>query len=241
MSLPVKDRVRTLIAEARARLEAGFVREAADIFGRVLLVEPRHRQAGRGLKRARALLAENERRLDAAFEEARRAADAGENERARQLLERVVSEGGDSVPALALLDRLDARRGRLDSLASWASPTARTVGRSAGRRPTPRFRQVLVGVWTLGLVTLAVSLAFSWDRLVDTLVSTPAPTSTAIAPPLGEPEMTSGEVAVSRAREMMARGDLATALVILEDVSPTDAEYPFARRLHAQIVSALPR
>jgi Tfp pilus assembly protein PilF len=97
----------------------------------------------------------------------------------------------------------------------------------------------LVGVWTLVLVTLAVSLAFSWDRLVDTLVSTPTPTSAAIATAPAEPEVTAGEIAVSRAREMIARGDLATALVVLEEVSPTDAEYPFARRLRAQVVAAL--
>jgi hypothetical protein len=239
VSLPVKDRVRALIEEAKARLDAGLVREAADIFGRVLLLDPRHRQAGRGLERARALLAEKERRLDVALEEARSAVDAGENDRARQLLERVVQEGGDAPPALALLDRLDAHRGRLDSLAPWSSTTASPVGRPAGRRPTPFWRQALVGAWTLVLVTLAVSLAFSWDRLVDTLVSTPAPTSAEIAPAPGEPEITAGEIAVSRARELVARGDLTTALVILEEVSPTDAEYPFARRLRAQVVAAL--
>jgi Tfp pilus assembly protein PilF len=239
VSLPVKDRVRTLIEDAKARLDAGLIREAADIFGRVLLLDPRHRQAGRGLERARTLLAENERRLDAAFEEARRAMDAGENDRARQLLERVVREGSDAAAAMALLDRLDARRGRLDALDLRPPVTAGPEARAAGRRPAPRWRQVLVGVWTLVLVTLAVSLAFSWDRLVDTLVSTPTPTSAAIATAPAEPEVTAGEIAVSRAREMIARGDLATALVVLEEVSPTDAEYPFARRLRAQVVAAL--
>ena len=183
-------------------------------------------------------MAENERRLDVALEDARRAVEAGENDRARQLLERVVREGGDSAPALALLDRLDARTGRLDSLTQWWSSAVSPTGRPAGRRPTPFWRQALVGAWTLVLVTLAVSLAFSWDRLVDTLVSTPAPTSAAAPPGAAEPEVTAGEIAVSRAREMVARGDLTTALVVLDGVSPGDAEYPFARRLRAQIAAA---
>jgi len=239
LSLPVKDRACALIEDAKALLDAGSLREAADIFGRVLLMDPRHREAGSGLERAQALLAENERRLDAELEDAARALDAGQSDRARELLDRVVREGGDIGRAQALLDRLDGRTGRLDSLGHGAA-VASAAGRPVGRGPTPLSRQALVGAWTLVLVTLAVSLAFSWDRLVDTLVSTPAPASAAIAPPTSEPEMTPGEIAVSRARELVARGDLSTALVILEEVAPTDAEYPFARRLHAQILAAFP-
>jgi hypothetical protein len=239
LSLPVKDRVRVPIAEAKALLDAGSLREAADIFGRVLLLDPRHREAGKGLKRAEALLAENERRLDADLEDATRALRAGQDDRARVLLDRVVREGGDGGRALALLDRLDGRTGRLDSLGQ-GTRVASAAGRPVGRRAAPLSRQALVGAWTLVIVTLAVSLAFSWDRLVDNLVGTPAPASAAIAPSTTEPDVTPGEVAVSRARELVARGDLSTALVILDEVAPTDAEYPFARRLREQVVAALP-
>jgi hypothetical protein len=238
LSFPVDDRVRALVEEANALLGAGLSSEAADIFGRVLLVDPTHREAMHGLDRARQLLAEKERRLEACVEDATRAAKAGENETARRLAEQALREGGDAARVQVVLDRVDERSGRLDSLAS-VPKVARAAYRPVVQRRTPPSRQVLVAFWTVAFVTLAVGLAFSWDRLVGDLVSAPAPESALIAPPQGESETTPGDVAVRRARELVARGDLAAALVILDDVSPADPEYPFARRLRSQVAVAV--
>lgn len=238
MSLPVDDRVRALVEEAQALLRAGLSNDAADIFGRVLLLDPRHPEASLGLDRARQVAAEKERRLEACLEDASRAADTGENDVARHLVEEALRDGGDATRAQTVLDRVDERTGRLDSLGR-RTVEVQGARRATPRRPPPVSRQALVAAWTLAFVTMAVGLAFSWDRLVGDLVSTPAPESSSIVAPRTEPDMTAGEIAVNRARELVARGDLATALVILDEVSPTDAEYPFARRFRAQVAGTL--
>jgi hypothetical protein len=239
VSLPVEDRVRALVEEAKALLGSGLSNDAADIFGRVLLLDPRHLEASRGLDQARELSAEKQRRLEACLEDASRAADTGRNDVARQLAEQALRDGGDAGRAQTLLDRVDDRAGRLDSLGGILPTEGRIALRAPLRRPAPVSRQALVAAWTLAFVTMAVGLAFSWDRLVGDLVSAPAPESPSIMATAPEADVTAGAVAVSRARELVARGDLATALVILDEVSPADAEYPFARRLRSQVSAAL--
>ncbi len=240
MSLPVEDRVRALVEEAKGLLGSGHASEAADIFGRVLLLDPRHQEASLGLNRAHQHSAEKQRRLEACLDDASRAADTGERAVARQLVERALQDGGDAARAQSVLDRVDERAGRLDSLGTLPAEV-RPAGRVALRRPPPLSRQALVAGWTIVFIASAVGLAFSWDRLVGDLVSTPAPESSSIVGSGHGPDGTAGEIAVSRARELVARGDLATALVILDEVSPEDAEYPFARRLRAQVAAALVR
>ena len=238
MSLPVDVRVRTLLAEAAALLDRGLFREAADIFGRVLLSDRDHTEARSGLERAQSSLAEGQRRTEARIQEAQEALRVGETATVRAILDELAQEGDDLQEAQALLDRLDGRVGRVESAAPALVPGP--AAPRGGPKGAPLSRQALVAVWTLAFVTLAVGLAFSWDRLVDRLVSNPAPASASISTLAPEPEMTAGEIAVSRARELAARGDFKTALVILEEVSPQDAEYPFARRLRAQVLAALP-
>jgi hypothetical protein len=58
-------------------------REAADLFGRVLLRDPGNAEARRGLERARASVRETERALEAQLEQAGRAWEAGDEARAR--------------------------------------------------------------------------------------------------------------------------------------------------------------
>jgi len=232
LSLPVDGRVRALLEDAAALLDRGLCREAADIFGRVLLLDRGHEEARRGLERAQSLLAEGQRRTEERLEAAEEALRAGET--AKEL----VGEGDELHGPEVLLDRIDGRADRLEASTSTLDPTS---GDQPMRpRTAPFSRQALVAVWTTAFVTLAVGLAFSWDRFVERLVSNPAPASASIPTPPSEPEMTAGEIAVSRARELAARGDLNTALVILDEVSPQDAEYPFARRLRAQVLAELP-
>jgi hypothetical protein len=77
------------------------------------------------------------------------------------------------------------------------------------------------------------------------LAGAPAPVGPVASPPsswAATPSLsaaTPGERAISEARRLGERGDLAGALAALERVMPQDPAYPFARRLHGQAAEAL--
>jgi FimV-like protein len=205
------------------------------MFGRVLLLDSECKEAREGLDESRAQLAEERRLMDSRLEQARGAIERGDPERARSLLEDVVREGGDRDRAHALLDRLDWRPGRIEP--APASGADRTV---LDRAPAPSnapSRQAVVAAWTVLLVTLALSLGFSWEDFVARLVRNPAPTSASVPPSTPAPRMAAQ--ALSDARELLDRGQPAAAIAILDGVAPTEPAYPFARELRRQAVAAL--
>jgi FimV-like protein len=228
-----EDRVRAQIAEAEKLIAAGRGLEAADILGRILLLDPGRDDVVQALERAQATLAEERRRMEGRLDDARRAIEDGDPETARDLLDQVVSRGGDRDRAHALLDRLDDRTGRIDASAprQWAelAPEDRPH-----RLRSPLPRQVFVAVWTLVIVTATVGLAFSWEQLVGSLVRNPAPTSSSLAPSGRLPRPRAGDEALAEARRLLERGDPATALEILDGVSPEEPAYPLARELRRQ-------
>jgi FimV-like protein len=235
-----EDRVRAQIAEAESLIAAGRGHEAADILGRILLLDPGRDDVVQALERAQAALAEERRRMEGRLEDARRAIEDGDPETARDLLAQVVNGGGDRDRAHALLDRLDDRAGRIDAAAprQWTD-LAPEEGPYRLRSPLPR--QVFVAVWTLAIVTATVGLAFSWEQLVGSLVRNPAPTSSSLAPSGRLPRPRAGDEALAEARRLLERGDPATALEILDAVSPEEPAYPLARELRRQAVASRQR
>ena len=168
-------RIQDLLAEGWRLLEAGRCREAADVFGRVLLLDPERGQARRGLEQSRLAVAEEARGLDARMDEARHALGAGEPEQARRLLEEVVARGGDRDQAMTLLDRLVSRRGLIS--AGLLERRPRQDG-AASAGPLPRVawsRRALVAGWAFVFALLAAGLAVGWESFVERLVKTPAP------------------------------------------------------------------
>jgi hypothetical protein len=228
-----------MLAEAAGLLDAGRGGEAADIFGRVLLLDPACIEARSGLDAARAALAETRRRLDGRLDEAQTAIPH-DPERAREILDEVVRDGGDRDRAHALFDRLDGRSGRLD-----AGPSPRDWNGEAGsmepprRRRSPLSRHAFIAGCTIAFVGLAVGLAFSWERIVSGLVKNPAPSRSLPPPSTGVPEPAAGDAALVRARELIRQGDPARALAALDAVSPDDPAYPMARRLRAEALAAM--
>jgi hypothetical protein len=189
-------------------LEAGDSREAARVFGRVALVEPSSPEALRGLASARAAITESERRNDERLHEAQRALEKGDLQVARTALEAVIAEGGDRDHAARLLDRLDARGGRLDRVETplteaAPSPIARVSAVSWSRR-------AFAAAATIVLVVLGAGVFSSWDRLLFGLTRPPSPRSDQAAawpaPPTG------GERALAEARRLLDAGDAAAAL-----------------------------
>lgn len=182
MNGTAKDRIRGLLAEGWDLLKAGRSREAADAFGRVLLLHPEHAEARRGLDAARTGAAEQARLLDERMDEAARAIESGDRQRARALLEEVVSRGGDRDRALHLLDRLEERGGRLESA---AAPAARRAAGAAPEVSSPRggwSRRAFAVGWAFVFAALAAGLAVSWEQLVQRLVRRPSPDSRVVEP-----------------------------------------------------------
>jgi FimV-like protein len=230
------DPVRSWLFRGLDLLDRNQGREAADLFGRVLLRDPRNAEARRGLQRARASVDETERILDAQLDQAGRALEAGDEGRARALLDEVVSKGGDRDRAHALLDRLDTRAGSLRGL--HRAETAPANAPPAGSR-RPWVRHALIAAWAAAFASMAVGLGSSWNSLLVSLARTPSPTSQPGPPTTQVPVPPAGERALAEARELLDRGDAAGALAALDRVSPQEPAYPFARQLRTQAAAVL--
>jgi tetratricopeptide repeat protein len=229
-----RERIQGLLAEGWRLLEAGQPREAALVFGRVVLVEPTRAEALRGLASARAGVTESERRSDERLDEARRALENGDRAAAQAALEEVIAEGGDRDRAAVLLDRLDPREGRLHARANADAPKDLVALAPA---PTSSWtRHLFAAACTTGLTVLGLGVFASWDRLLFGLTRPPAPRSDATAAPMAP---TSGERALAQARRLMEAGNPAAAVAALDRVGPQEPAYPFARQLRHQAVRAL--
>jgi hypothetical protein len=234
------DRRQTLLWEGWKLLASGNERAAADLFGRVLLLDPGCAEAQRGLARARAAEAERARRLDAALDRAERVAAAGDHDAARTLLRAIVEQGGDRDRAHAALDRLDERGGRVDH-ALLAPDGAGAAGRSgaSGSAPPAWARPALALACAAGFALLAAGVDARWDGLIEALEGAPRPASAATPAPAAVAPLSRGEQALAAARRLMEEGDAAGALRALDGVRPEEPAYPFARQLRRQAESAL--
>jgi hypothetical protein len=232
-----EERVRGLVTLGWDLLRAGRPREAGHAFGRVLLCDPAHGGARRGLAQARSTTAESGRDLETRLDDVSTALDAGERDRAQALIEGIVAQGGDGGRVLTLLDRMDTREGRIGSVPGH-EPGALSPAIPA---PAPRGtwpRRVLVFGWSLLFASMAAGVAASWDRLVGRLVMTPVPESG--LPPVSEiPASTAGERALLQARLLLEEKDPAGAVAALDRVPADDPAYPFSLRLRSQAEAAL--
>jgi FimV-like protein len=230
------DPLQSWLARGHDLLDRNEGREAADLFGRVLLRDPGNAEAARGLQRARACVHETERLLEAQLELAGRALESGDEAGARVLLDEVVSKGGDRDRAHALLDRLDTRAGSLEGL-DVADEAPSHAAPSPSRRAW--VRPALIATWAAVFASMAVGVGWSWDRLLGSLARTPSPTSRPGPPTTQVPVPPAGDRALAEARELLDRGDAAGALVALDRVSPQEPAYPFARQLRTHAAAVL--
>jgi hypothetical protein len=234
------DRIRSQVAAGWKLLQAGSDRDAADLFGRILLQDPDCAEARRGLAQARAAAAERHRRLEAGLDQARRVADAGDLAAARKLLQEIVDQGGDRDRARAALDRLDVRGGRVDH-DLLAGDGAAGLGREGISPPLPPAwaRRALALSCALGFALLAAGVDSRWEGLIEALEGAPRPASSATPVPTAVAPLSRGEQALTEARRLMEQGDAAGALRALDLVRPEEPAYPFARQLRRQAENAL--
>lgn len=242
MGVTPLDRAQGLLSEAWELLESGRPRDAALLFGRVLLQDPGHEDARRGLVRARAEAGELDRELEARLEAARESVAAGDVAQARALLEEVIRLGGDRDRAHEMLDRLDAREGRVAAAEPAAVPAARTDDGDAETAPR-RFwsRGVFAAACALAFSAVTATVALSWDHLLARLERRPSPAAYAVST-LPLPAPPAGERALAEARQRLDRGDVPGALSALREIRPDDPVYPFAVQLRqrAEPASTVP-
>jgi hypothetical protein len=233
------ERISALVAEGWDLLSRGDADAAALVFGRVTLVDPEHPEARRGLEAARTATTEAHRRLEERLEEARRAADAGDKTRAREVLEHLIAqEGGAGERVGALLDRLDSRGGRVGG-----SPPPVAVGEDAPRESAQGrwSRRVFAAACASVFAFLGMAVASTWDGFLARLVRAPSAEETELRAvvPVGVPA--SGDTALAEARRRLEAGDAAGALAALDGVSPEQPAYPLARQLRRQAEQAAGR
>jgi tetratricopeptide (TPR) repeat protein len=102
------ERIRTLIAEGQAALDAGDPQGAIDAGSRIFLIDIDHQEAARLIESARRLKAERERQVEEIFHQGLAHLDAGDSAQARQAFQKVLAIQPSYLAAREYLDQIDA-------------------------------------------------------------------------------------------------------------------------------------
>jgi hypothetical protein len=209
MALRQDRKIDELLFEGHTLLGQGQANEAVLAFGRVLLHDPTHPEARRGLEAARDVVVEAERLLE---EERAREADAA----LKPLHPAPDLARAPLPPEVATTTALPPER-RDSAVAGWSRAAFGTA-------------------CVLLFALMGVAVASTWDSLLNRLARTPAPHSAALPPASSLPAPTSAERALAEARRLLEAGQPAAALAALDGVSRSEPEYPFATQLrhHAE-------
>ena len=226
-------RIEELLLSGLDHYFAGQYESAISIWTRISFLDRHHDRAHAYIERARSAMAERQRESDEILHTGVAAYNAGDIDRARELLTQAVDQGTDGADILL---------GRLNRIGPSGAADVRTeprtrVSTAPNRAPVAPRRW---GPVVLALVVSGAAVLLLLGSLpVDTWPSEPAaPSPSASAPaPLEDrlPIVRASETAVVRARELYAQGRLHDALVALERVMPADASRVDADRLRAEI------
>jgi len=228
-------RIEQLLLSGLDHYFAGQYERAISVWTRVVFLERHHDRARAYIERARSALAERQRESEELLHNGVSAYNAGDIEKARDLLTRALDQGSDT--AIVFLDRLN-RVGtvvpgadmRIDPL-----PSRSTVRRRRVTLPPRR------SGWTaaaLCAVLLAVTMLLgglpigTW--LSELQVAAPAP-STQVASDEPLPVVRASETVLARARTLHAGGRLRDALRALDRISVADPFRAEADRLRADV------
>lgn len=228
-----------LFREAESLLSQGQGREASLRFSRILLDDPDNDRARCGETRARALLDENERLAAQHLDEASAALREGRVEVAQVKLAAALQRGADPGLVQPLLDRLDARGGRV-AMAAESRPSSPSAGPGFGASAGVS-RLALLACFSLLLGGLLFTVATRWERILGRLTEAPRPAADE-APPittLSAPSV--AEKALLEARHFLAAGEAHQAMRVLDGIPEQDPHWPYARRLRAEAEAAATR
>jgi tetratricopeptide (TPR) repeat protein len=232
-------RIEELLVSGLDHYFAAEYEQAINIWTRVIFLDRDHNRARAYIDRARKAIAERQRESEELLHRGLDAYEAGEVERARDLLTRAVDQGAPSDQALVLLGRMEQLEGTgFDLPLQRKRLPARRVSSDpispARRRPWP---WVAAGI---GLVAVSAAVFFGAAPALSWLVDVPAD-----ARPLPQtgrepvPIVRTADTLLERARELYAGGHLRDALRLLDGIGIADPLRPQADRLRADIQRVL--
>lgn len=222
-----ESRVEQLLLAGLDQYFAGRYEQAIDVWTRVAFLDRRNSRAKAYIDRARGLVAERQRELEALVQEGVTAYHAGDLPTARALLTRAIDRGGHSDTAHLFLDRLQ----RSEVLPGPAAVTGPSVGRDV---PAARvWSWVVTAAVSLGAAALILIVARPLATFVAELpiampAAGPAPVE---ALPIARPS----DRILTQAQALRAQGRDVEALRLLETVDLADAQRAAADALRAEI------
>ena len=227
----------------------GSYEQAVTVWTRVAFLERGHGRARAYIERARAALAERQRRAEELLHRGIEAYQAGDLPAARDLLSRAVADGGANETALVFLQRLGRAQavdfplahhhGDASTGHSWPFPDRVPRAPSAAdaaplRRGINWIATAAVSVLLAAVILLAAQPIASW--LGERPVAAPLVESRPAEPP---PLVRASEIRIARARALHASGRHREALLALEPIGIADPLRGESERLEAEIQQAL--
>jgi tetratricopeptide (TPR) repeat protein len=225
-----ESRVEELLLAGLDQYFAGRYEQAIDVWTRVAFLDRRNSRAKAYIDRARGLVAERQREVEALVQEGVAAYQGGDLTAARALLTKAVDRGGHSETAQLFLERLH----RSEVLpGTVAPPPSRHVARSdAPAAPTVWSRLATAAV----CVTLAAAILVAARPVASFVAELPIAMPAAVpAPPEPLPLARPSDRVLADARALRAQGRHVEALRALEAVDVADSQRPAADALRAEI------
>jgi hypothetical protein len=221
-----------LLEEGLDRYFNNRYEDAIHLWTRVLFLDRTHPRARAYIDRARTALAEVQRRSEELLQTSRELLGQGRTDAARQLLAEAIATSGDDVQSATLRAELE-RRERAQVLVSPIDvPTPQEAVPGWKWTPTSPLVIALVGVAALVVLLAGVVLLDLSDAERPPAVTGPATDSRLSTP-------SASQVALFRARALVARGRLAEALQKLDGVPLASPERVEADSLRIEIQQLL--
>jgi tetratricopeptide (TPR) repeat protein len=220
--------IEALLVEGLDRYFARQYEDAIHVWTRVLFLDRTHPRARAYIDRARSALAERERRGDEMLQASHDLLDRGETDAARAMLQEALAHGADDERAAALWLKVERRERTRATAFIGVDPVRRHEARPA-RWEWPRPSR-------LALALLVLTVTGVLGDLVSRVwfaPGSPADVAVAKADRVAPAVLSSGDVALVRARTLYTRGRLAEALQELDrapSTGPTRAETETMRR-----------
>lgn len=226
-------RIEELLLSGLDHYFVGQYERAISVWTRIIFLDRHHDRARAYIERARSAMAERQRESDEFLHTGVAAYNAGQIDKARELLTRAVEQGSDA--ADVFLDRLN----RVGTAATAVDVRADLRPRAGLRRPGVPLPPRRTGWTAAGVIAGAVAVMMllsglpigTW--LSQTAVTTPMPAQPVPEEPL--PIIRPSETALARARSLYAGGHLHDALRALDRVGLADPLRAEADRVRADI------
>ena len=230
-------RIEQLLLTGLDHYFAGHYEQAINVWTRVVFLERHHDRARAYIERARSAQAERQREAEELLHTGVAAYDAGETDKARDLLTRAATEGSDT--AHVFLDRLDRMGGSavLNDPRSVALPVRPLA--VAARAAIPRRTGWIAA--SIGAIVVAVAMLVGGLPIGTWLSELQGPPQALIQAPPADPLplIRTSETLVARARTLFADGHLHDALRTLDRIDLADPFRADADRLRADIQRSL--